>query len=79
MIFNISDYVVTGSTLTFAGGAPSIVTNANAKIGSAINTGGLNVVKSGAGELLLTSSTTFAGGGSIDVQAGQLNLGGAKQ
>ena len=76
LTFSVGGYTIASGTLTFGGATPGIVTTAAAAISSAINTGGLDVLKSGAGTLSINGST-LTGGGSLDISTGQLSINSA--
>lgn len=67
-----SAWTITGSTLTLAGGTPTITTNTNATISSAIG-GTAGLTKEGAGTLVLFSATSNYSGGTI-LNAGILSI-----
>jgi len=74
LIFNAAtsgSYLLSGGTLTLGGTTPTITTNANAEIASAI-AGATGLTKEGSGVLTLSGTNTFTGG--LKLNAGTVSF-----
>ncbi len=78
LIFNAAtsgSYLLSGGTLTLGGSTPTITTNVNAEIASAI-AGTAGLTKDGSGVLTLSGTNTFTGGLKINAGIVSFSTGG---
>ena len=74
LIFNVTGYTVTGSTLTLGGVSPTIsVAPAGTAIVGSVLAGTAGLTETGGGTLILTATNTYTGGTTIS--AGTLQIG----